>query len=160
MVLGRCLTAAEAYDALDWDVLLLIAGTLAVGEALTTTGLAADSARWLASVCGPLGNHACVFGVFAFTTCLTQVLSNNAAAAIMTPLAFETGEALPGIGPMPFVMAVAFGASCAFLTPIAYQTNLLIHGPGGYRFSDFGRLGLPLTLILTVIATVLLPVLY
>lgn len=160
MVLGRCLSTAEAYASMAWDVLFLIAGTLAVGEALSATGVAEDGAHWLAGACGPLGNHACVFGIFAFTTCLTQVLSNNAAAAIMTPLAYETGVALPGIGPMPFVMAVAFGASCAFLTPIAYQTNLLIHGPGGYRFADFLRLGLPLTLILTVLATVLLPVMY
>lgn len=160
MVIGRCLTAAEAYQALAWDVLLLIAGTLAVGEALRVTGLAADAATWIAGVCGPFGDHACVFGLFVLTTGLTQVLSNNAAAAIMTPLAFETGEALPGIGPMPFVMAVAFGASCAFMTPIAYQTNLLIFGPGGYRFTDFGRLGLPLTLIITVLATILLPVMY
>lgn len=160
MVLGRCLSTAEAYASLAWDVLFLIAGTLAVGQSLSATGVASDCAVWLADACGPLGNHACVFGVFASTTCLTQVLSNNAAAAIMTPLAFETGTALPGIGPMPFVMAVAFGASCAFLTPIAYQTNLLIHGPGGYRFADFLRLGLPLTLIVTVLATVLLPVMY
>ncbi|MCA8974338.1 MAG: SLC13 family permease [Planctomycetes bacterium] len=160
MVLSRCLTMAEASAALAWDVLLLIAGTLAVGQALSEHDVASDCAAWLAAACGPFGNHVCLLGVFAFTTCLTQILSNNAAAAIMTPLAFKTGEALPGIGPIPFVMAVAFGASCAFLTPIAYQTNLLVHGPGGYRFSDFGRLGLPLTLILMALATLLLPVMY
>ena len=91
---------------------------------------------------------------------MTQILSNNATAAIMTPIAYELGNALEGATPMVFVMAVAFGANCSFLTPIAFKTNLIVYGPGGYRFRDSLRLGILLTFVYLVVASVLLPVLY
>jgi di/tricarboxylate transporter len=161
MVLGRCLTAAEAYAAMNWDVLFLLGGMLALGRAFDQTGLAEQTAHFVVSACGDYGVTAAVGGIFVFTTLITQVLSNNAAAAIMTPLAYQTGSTFPGTdGPLPFVMAVAFGASCCFLTPMGYQTNLLVYGPGGYRFVDFLRFGLPLSIVFSILATVLLPIIY
>ncbi|MEE9393653.1 MAG: SLC13 family permease [Planctomycetota bacterium] len=161
MVLGRCATAAEAYSSMDWDVLFLLGGTLALGRAFAQTGLAGLTAERLVDTCGPLGIAATVGGIYVFTALMTQVLSNNAAAAIMTPLAYQTGIEFPGADtPIPFVMAVAFGASCCFLTPIGYNTNLLVYGPGGYKFTDFLKIGAPLTLIFCVLAAIFLPWIY
>ncbi|MCB1281946.1 MAG: SLC13 family permease, partial [Salinibacterium sp.] len=120
MIVGRCLTAAEAYAALDWDVLFLLGGTLALGASFERVGLAAAAADQVVGVCGPYGPNVAVAGIFVFTLLITQFLSNNAAAAIMTPLAYNAGlefAAASGRVPepheaMPFVMAVAFGASC------------------------------------------------
>ncbi len=168
MVSGRCLTAAEAYAALDWDVLFLLGGTLALGQAFERVGLAEAVASSVIDATGPYGERASLMGIFAVTVIMTQFLSNNAAAAIMTPLAWQAGlsfAASQGVEPsperaLPFVMAVAFGASCCFLTPVGYGTNLLVYGPGGYRFSDFFRIGFPLTLIFGVLVAILLPWVY
>ncbi|MCB9832720.1 MAG: SLC13 family permease [Planctomycetes bacterium] len=168
MVIGRCLTANQAYSALDWDVLFLLGGTIALGTACEQTGLAQLAGHELVALCGPLGERFALAGIVTFTALLTQFLSNNAAAAVMTPLAYEAGiafaERAGGVvrpeAALPFVMAVAFGASCCFLTPIGYSTNLLVYGPGGYRFVDFIRLGLPLTLLFIVLSTIFLPILY
>ncbi len=168
MVIGRCMTANQAYSSLDWDVLFLLGGTIALGSAAESTGLAQMAAEHLVAVCGPLGERFAIAGIVTFTALITQFLSNNAAAAVMTPLAYEAGLAFAGRGgnpvepqdALPFVMAVAFGASCCFLTPIGYSTNLLVYGPGGYRFVDFIRLGLPLTLLFIVLSTIFLPILY
>ncbi len=168
MVIGRCVTANEAYASLDWDVLFLLGGTMSLGAAFDRTGLASLIAEHLVSFTSPYGERAAICGIFCFTALITQVLSNNAAAAVMTPLAYAAGMQFAlakdvGASPeaaMPFVMAVAFGASCCFLTPIGYGTNLIVYGPGGYRFKDFLKLGLPLTLIFSILATALLPIIY
>ena len=161
MVLGRCLTGREAYHSLDWDVLFLLAGTLALGAAFERCGLARESADLVVSTFGPMGETAVIGAIFLFTAAITQILSNNAAAAIMAPLAYQTGLVFPeSDSPMPFVMAVAFGASCCFLTPVGYGTNLLVYGPGGYKFTDFLKIGIPLTLIFFVLATLLIPIIY
>ena len=159
-VLSRCLTAREAYDSLAWEVLFLIAGTLALGSAFEQTGLAADLAGWIGATFGGLGPHATVAAIFCVTAALTQTLSNNAAAALMTPLAYEIGLLLQVGSPLATVLAVAFGANACFLTPMAYQTNLMVYGPGGYRFGDFAKAGAPLMLIYAVGCTLLLPWLY
>ncbi|MEZ6196887.1 MAG: SLC13 family permease [Planctomycetota bacterium] len=161
LVVGRCLTAAEAYASLNWDVLFLLGGMLVLGRAFDECGLAARAAELVVGICGSYGELATVGGIFIFTTLITQILSNNAAAAIMTPLAYQTGTNFPGAeSALPFVMAVAFGASCCFLTPVGYKTNLLVYGPGGYRFVDFLRFGLPLTILFCILATLLLPLVY
>jgi di/tricarboxylate transporter len=135
---------------------------MALARATQSTGLAGDAATWLADALRPFGARVLIGGLFLFSTLLTQVLSNNAAAALMTPLAYATGMAFDTVDPrpMPFVMAVAFGANCSFLTPVSYQTNLLVYGPGGYRFIDFLKPGVPLTALYTVVSVVLLPWLY
>lgn len=159
-VLTRCLSARSAYESIGWDVLFLVAGTLAFGKAFELTGLAQSTAAIVLDAGDSLGPQAVLAALLVFTTVLTQVLSNNATAAVMTPVAYELGQAIDGTGPMPFVMAVAFGANCCFLTPFAYKTNLIIYGPGGYAFRDFLRLGLPLTLLYLLIAAALLPIFY
>lgn len=159
-VITRCLPARSAYESIGWDVLFLVAGTLAFGKAFEQTGLAEATAETVLSVGEPFGPRVVIAALLVFTALLTQVLSNNATAAVMTPVAFQLGQAIEGAGPMPFVMAVAFGANCCFLTPFSYKTNLIIYGPGGYRFRDFLRLGIPLTVLYLTVAAALLPVLY
>jgi len=124
------------------------------------TGVASVAAQSVVDVVAPLGSRAVLAVLLVFTALMTQVLSNNATAAVMAPVALELGQRLDPSNPMPFVMAVAFGANCSFLTPVSYNTNLIVYGPGGYRFTDFLRLGLPLTVLFLAVAIVLLPVLY
>ncbi len=168
MVVGRCITPNQAYASLDWDVLFLLGGTMSLGAAFDMTGLAAFIAEGIVVVTAPYGERVALCSIFCFTALITQVLSNNAAAAIMTPLAYAAGMqfalaedslAKPEAA-LPFIMSVAFGASCCFLTPIGYGTNLIVYGPGGYRFRDFLKLGLPLTLIFSILATIFLPLIY
>ncbi len=160
LVVSGILNARSAYDAVGWDVLFLVAGTLALGRAFEETGLARTGAHGIVSLAAPYGLHATLGVLLVLATLLTQVLSNNATAAIMTPLAYELGLSFGDSGPLPFVLAVAFGANCCFMTPVSYNTNLLVYGPGGYRFGDFVRPGLPLTLVFLVMAVVLLPLLH
>ncbi len=159
-VVTGCVSVRRAYEAIGWDVLFVIAGTLALGVAFVETGLAASAAHGVVTLVAPFGTRAVIAVILVFTALLTQVLSNNATAAVMTPIAFQLGYELNSADPLPFVMAVAFGANCSFLTPVSYNTNLIVYGPGGYRFGDFLRLGLPLALVFLGLAVVLLPVLY
>lgn len=159
-VLAGCLTVRRAYESMDWDVLLVIAGTLALGLAFTRTGLAEASAEGVVAFASGFGSHAVLAVLLLFTAVLTQILSNNATAAVMTPIAYAIGIQLAPADPLPFVVAVAFGANCSFLTPFSYNTNLIVYGPGGYRFGDFFRLGLPVAAVFLGIAILLLPVLY
>ncbi len=159
-VLTGCISVRRAYESVGWDVLFVIAGTLALGIACVKTGLASAAAQSVVHAIAPLGMRAVLAVVLVFTALMTQILSNNATAAVMTPIALELGQQLDPLNPMPFVMAVAFGANCSFLTPVSYNTNLIVYGPGGYRFTDFIRLGLPLTVLFLTIAIILLPILY
>lgn len=159
-VLTGCISVRRAYESIGWDMLFVIAGTLALGAACVSSGLAEVAAHGVVELAAPYGPRAVIGVVLVFTALLTQFLSNNATAAVMTPIAFELGRELDPSNPLPFVMAVAFGANCSFLTPVAYNTNLIVYGPGGYRFGDFARLGLPLAVVFLGIAIALLPVLY
>jgi len=159
-VLTGCVSVRRAYEAIGWDVLFVIAGTLALGTACVHTGLAAAAAHAVVEVAAPFGTRAVLAVILVLTAALTQVLSNNATAAVMTPIAYALGNELAAADPLPYVMAVAFGANCSFLTPVSYNTNLIVYGPGGYRFGDFLRLGLPLAIVFLGLAIVLLPVLY
>ena len=159
MVLGRCITIEEAYKAIDWKVIFLLGGIIPLGLALEQTGTAA----WLANT---IMNPLIAMGPFVVLTCLyfiTAVLpammSNNAAAILLVPIAFSVAE-LMGISVRPFLMAITFAASTSFATPIGYQTNTMVYAPGGYRFSDYARIGLPLNIIFWVITVLLAPVLW
>jgi di/tricarboxylate transporter len=120
------------------------------------SGAAALIAGLLVEVTEPLGLYGTLGGVFLLTTLLTAVISNNAAAVVLIPVVIATAQDL-GVSPMPYVVAVMIAASNSFITPIGYQTNTFILGPGGYRFSDFLRVGGPLTLLLVVAATFIIP---
>ncbi len=151
-----CIDADEAFSFVDGRLLALIFSMLAVGAALQSSGAVAllvdSAAPWLMTL--PPGMV--VFVVFAMTSTLTEIVSNNAVAVIMTPIAIGLAAAL-GLDPRPLVVAVMIAASCAFATPIGYQTNTLVYGPGGYRFTDFMRMGLPLNVSMAVIASLVIP---
>ena len=154
-----CIDADEAFSFVDGRLLALILSMLVVGAGLQESGaiaLVVDGiAPWLATV--PPG--LVVLVVFGLTTTLTEIVSNNAVAVIMTPLAIGLATAL-GLDPRPLVVAVMIAASCAFATPIGYQTNTLVYGPGGYKFTDFIRVGLPLNLTMAVVVSVFVPLIW
>ncbi|MCP3982558.1 MAG: SLC13 family permease [bacterium] len=159
MVLTGCVQARKVYSFIDWRVIFLLAGLLPLGIALESSGAADTAARWLVAAAGNWGNHAVLAVFFLLAAVLTGVMSNLATAALLAPLAITCANAV-GSDPRPFLMAVTFAASAAFYTPIGYQTNLLVYGPGGYRFTDFLRLGTPLTLMYWIVGTLLIPVVF
>ena len=162
MILTGCLPAGKVYEAVHWRVLVLIAGMLALGTAMGTTGAADWVAYQIVSGLDFVGAHGIVIVILVLSALLTEVVSNNAVAALMVPVALSLarGIEIDGVeaSPYPFIFAVAYGASCSFLTPIGYQTNTLVYGAGGYRFSDFFRAGLPLVLIVWTIGGILIPI--
>jgi len=156
VVAFRCLDSGEAYDAVHWDILMLIFGMLVLGLAMDKTGAArliVEGAALLVSGLGPL---AVLSGVYLLTSVLTEIMSNNAVAVLLTPIAAGLAHQL-GLDPRPFVVAVMFAASASFATPIGYQTNTFVYSAGGYRFVDFLRVGIPMNIVLWVAATVVIP---
>lgn len=157
MVLTRIISLDEAYQALDAQVLTMLAGILSLGVAMEKSGTAAYLADLAINLAGPYGPMALLSVFYLMTTLLTSVMSNNATAALLAPIVISVAAEL-NMSPIPFLIAVTFAASASFMTPIGYQTNIMIYGPGGYRFFDFMRVGTPLTLLLWVISSLLIPV--
>ena len=150
MVVTRCLHPGEVYDAVDWNVIVLLAGLLPLGLAMEQTGAAAFLAGHVVQSAGGL-TPILLLGVFYLLTAgLTNVVSNNASVVLLIPVAVDVAVAT-GANPFAFAIAVTFAASTAFMTPMGYQTNLMVYGPGGYRFADFVRVGGPLQLLLAVV---------
>lgn len=156
MVLSGCLTMKDATDAIEWKVLFLIGGALSLGVAMEKSGLARILAELALGAVGPLGPVAVLSVCYLVTATLTEFLSNNAAAVLMVPIALEAAAGLHA-NPQPFLVAVAIAASASFATPIGYQTNTLVYGPGGYRFTDYTRVGLPLGILCWIVATIIIP---
>lgn len=156
MLATRCCSARVARKAVDWQVLLVIAGSFALGTALTETGAAGFVANRLIALAGghPRLTLAAVAGV---TVLCTEVVTNNAAAVLVFPIALAASRDL-GVDFRPFVIAILIGASCGFASPIGYQTHLMVYGPGGYRFADFFRLGIPMDLLVWGLSVVLIPI--
>jgi di/tricarboxylate transporter len=159
MVVTRCLTIEEAYKAIDWMIIFLLAGVLPMGLALEQSG----ATLWLADhVLQPLAGYGPMMllaVLYIITAVLTSAMSNNAAAAILAPIAF-TAAASMNIDPRPLLIAITFAASTSFATPIGYKTNTMVYSPGGYRFTDFTRIGVPLNLIFWGIAVLLIPLIW
>jgi len=154
-----CIDAEEAFSFVDGRLLALIFSMLAVGAALQNSGAIALLVGGIAPTLSTLPPALVIFCVFLLTTVLTEIVSNNAVAVIMTPIAISLAAAL-GLDARPLVVAVMIAASCAFATPIGYQTNTLIYGPGGYRFTDFLKVGAPLNLSMSVVASLVIPLVF
>jgi di/tricarboxylate transporter len=159
MFITGCLAPDEAYQEIDWMVIILLGSLIPLGIAMQNTGAASLIAGGIVRATVPLGHLGVLAAVYLLTSLLTELISNNAAAVVLTPIAVAIGLSLD-VSPLPFVIAVMFAASNSFLTPIGYQTNTFIYGPGGYRFGDFFRVGAPLNLLLLVAATFVIPVFF
>jgi di/tricarboxylate transporter len=155
MIALRCCSTGNARRAIDWSVLVVIAATIGIGKALEITGLAASVAHGLVALAGDNALAQLII-IYAVTMLLTELLSNNSAAVLMFPIGLATAAQL-GVSYMPFVVALTIAASCGFATPIGYQTNLMVYGPGGYRFADFLRFGIPLNLLVGVVTVTVTP---
>lgn len=159
MVLARCLTMEEAYRAVNWQSVVLIAGMLPMATALDKTGALKLMVDNLVGVLGGYGPIALMAGLFLLTTIFSQFISNTATAVLVAPIAVGAATGME-VSPYPFLMTVAIGASTAFSTPMASPVNTLVVGPGGYRFTDFVKLGIPLQLIAMVITLIFVPILF
>ena len=159
VVLLGCLKSREAYEAVDWKILFLIFGMLAIGFAVEKTGGAELMAMGILGIVGDLGPMAVISIVYLMTVLITELISNNATAVLLTPLVIQIAHQM-GIDARPLIIAVIFGASACFATPIGYQTNTYVYGAGGYKFTDFPRVGLLLNLLLWIIATFAIPWLF
>lgn len=155
----RCLDVEDAYKAIDWKILSLIFGMLAISIAMNKVGLVQLIVNQTMDVL-PAHNPLLILGfIYLLTTLLTEILSNNAVAVLVTPIAIGVAQHL-GLDPRAFVIAVMFAASVSFATPIGYQTNTFVYNAGGYRFMDFVRIGLPLNILMMVVAMLVIPVLW
>jgi di/tricarboxylate transporter len=158
LLLTRCITFSQAYRSVDMQVLLVIIAAFGIGRAMEKTGAAAFIASQMVSLGG--GSPWMVLSMLYLTTSiLTEMVTNNAAALILWPIAAAMAGQL-GVSWTPFAFAIMMGASASFATPIGYQCNMMVYGPGGYRFSDFLRIGIPMNLIAWVVMTILIPIIW
>ena len=156
----RCIEPSEAYESIDWKVVFMIFGMLGLGTALQEVKVIENIAIKVTDWAAILNNiHVLVAVIYLITAVLTEIISNNAVAALLTPIAITIGVALD-LDPRPLVVAVMFAASASFSTPIGYQTNTYVYGAGGYKFTDFSRVGIPLALILWGLSTLLIPLMW
>ncbi|MFM7470711.1 MAG: SLC13 family permease [Nodosilinea sp.] len=155
MVLTGCLKPGEIYGAVRWDVIFLLAGLIPLGTAMDHSGTTAWLANHLATFSTGLPGLVLLMIFYLVTNLLTEVLSNNAAVILMIPIAAEVAKTM-ALNPMAFIVVVTFAASNSYLTPIGYQTNTMVYGPGGYKFYDFTRIGLPLNVILILLTPLLI----
>lgn len=159
MIATGCISPADARTAVDWPVLIAIAASFGVGKALESSGVAALFSHYVVAVTRPLGPTATLAAIYFGTMVLNELISNNAAAALAFPFCLESARLL-GVDERPFIMAVTLAASYAFASPIGYQTHMMVFGPGGYRFTDFVKVGLPLNLLMCLVAVVLIPIIW
>ena len=157
MVLTGCLTMDEAYQSIVWRSVFLIAGMLPLGIAMETTGTARFLADNIVNLMGSLGPYAVLAGIMIFAGLVTEPMSNAAATVLMVPISIDIALSL-GASPQAFVLATVIGASTSFLTPVGHQANVLVMGPGGYRFFDYTRVGLWLNILLIVVTLLVLPI--
>jgi di/tricarboxylate transporter len=157
MVITNILTMEQVYRAIEWRIVFLVAGMLPLGIAMTKTGAALLFADALTGIVKPFGPMALLLGLLTFTVLLSQGMKGAAVSAIMAPIAIQASQQL-GVDPRAMAMAVALATSMAFITPLGHPVNILMMGPGGYRFSDFFKVGLPLTVILFIVVALVLPI--
>jgi di/tricarboxylate transporter len=159
ILVTHCVDSDEAFSFVDGRLLAMIFAMLAVGEGLDHSGAVALIVSGVAPWLEGLGPFLLILAVYLIGLILTEFLSNNAVAVIYTPVAIELADKL-GHDPRPFVVAVMFSATLAFATPVGYQTNMMVYGPGGYKFTDFTKVGLPLNIIVMLVACALIPLIW
>lgn len=159
VLIARCIDADEAFSFVDGRLLTLIFAMLAIGAALESSGAVSLIVEGIAPYLGNLPPFLLVWAIYLLTSVLTELVSNNAVAVVVTPIAIGLADAL-GIDARPLVVAVMVAASASFATPIGYQTNMLVYGPGGYKFTDFMKVGIPLNLTIGLLASALIPLLW
>jgi len=161
MVITKCISGPTARKAINFQVLIVIGAAMGIGNAVQESGLAEFASRGLLDFANNIntGNYGILFLVFLMTSIAAQLMTNYGAAVIMFPIVIGAAEGL-GVSPYPFVFTMMAAAGCNFITPITYQTNLMVYGPGGYRFMDFPMLGIPLTLLVATTATFIAPLVF
>jgi di/tricarboxylate transporter len=159
LILLGVVTVEEAYESINWQVIFLLAGILTLGVALENTGGVDLITDLLVNSVGDYGGRALLAGFYGTTAILTCLMSNQATAVLLTPVAIDAAHTM-GLDPRPFVLAIAFASSASFMTPIGYQTNTMIYGAGQYKFRDFVVIGTPLTLLFAILAVFILPLLW
>ena len=159
MILFRCVTTAQAYQAVQWNIVFLIFGMLALGLAMDQSGAARQLVGGIMKIFGGFSPMVVLSVVYILSSTLTELISNNAVAALLTPIVIGIADQL-GVDARPFIVAMMFGCSASFATPIGYQTNTYVYGAGGYKFTDFPKVGIPLNLTLWIVATFLVPILW
>lgn len=159
MVFSGCIRLQEAYDAIDWFVIFLLAGVIPLGLVMENTGTADFIANGIVTVSGPLGAVAVLSIFYLLTTFLASIMSHNAAIILLIPIGVAAAHGL-GVDPRPFVMSITFAAASSMATPFGYHTNLMVYGPGNYRFIDYLKVGIPLNLLLWIVATIFIPLIW
>ncbi|MBL0308847.1 MAG: SLC13 family permease [Bacteroidetes bacterium] len=157
MIILGIIKPEEAYRSVDWKVIFMLAGVLSMGAALEKSGGAAQMGIGIEKLLGGFHPQVALSFVFLVTFIATNFISNNATAALMTPIVISLSNQM-GLSERPFIVAVAFAASCSFMTPISYQTNTMIYAPGNYQFNDYLKIGTPLNILLWIIATIVIPI--
>jgi di/tricarboxylate transporter len=157
MIILNVLTMEQAYRVIEWRIVFLVAGMLPLGMAMTKTGATALFARALIDIVGPFSPQALLLGLLMLTVLLSQGMKGAAVSAVLAPIAIQAAEEI-GADPIAMSMGVALATSMAFVTPLGHPVNILMMGPGGYRFRDFFRVGLPLTVLLFIVVLVTLPI--
>jgi di/tricarboxylate transporter len=159
MVITRCLTMDEAYESIDWRTVFLVAGMLSLGTAMETTGTARYIADLLLNTIGGWGPYAALAGMYLLAAMITQPMSNAAAMVLVVPIALDTALAL-GANHLTFTLAVVIGGATSFLTPVGHKANVLVFGPGGYKFFDYTRVGILLMVFLFISSMIALPIFF
>jgi di/tricarboxylate transporter len=159
MVLTGCLTMDEAYESIDWRTVFLVGGMLSLGIAMENTGTARFLADLLLGALGDYGPLGLLAGIYLLSALITQPMSNAAAVVLIVPIAVDTALSL-GVNHLTFTMAVVIGAATSFLSPVGHKANVLVFGPGGYRFFDYTRIGILLTVALFIVSMIFLPIIW
>ena len=159
MVVSGCLTMEEAYRYIEWPAVFLIAAMLPLGIAMQTSGAATFLTDSMMNLIGDAGPIAVLAGLFVLSVLASQVMPNAAVVVLMAPIAI-TAAADMSVSPYTFMMGIAIAASASFMSPISHPANILVMGPGGYRFSDFVKVGLPLTILVLILVLIVLPVVW